>query len=405
MTPATTTTHAMPKTGCSHAFDAAGQFRIPGDLVAVVPLGGGNVNDTYVAHFRTSYDETRVILQRINRHVFQQPQHVVANMRLVTNHIHERLARERLTHDRIWQLPRMLTTRQGEAVFVDSAGDTWRALSLIDSATAYPRTQSESHAEEVGRVLGQFHRLLSDFETTRLHDPLPGFHITPLYLGRYDGTRNTAEARERLRLHPAARELSPFIDARRAFCSILEDAKSQGLLLERVVHGDPKVSNFMIDNLTGMGTSIIDLDTVKPGLIHYDVGDALRSLGNPAGEETRDLHTVQFHLGNCRAFIRGYLAHARDFLTIHDRRYLYESVRLITLELGIRFFEDFLAGNRYFKTASPDHNLHRAQVQFRLCAHIEELETPLRGLLQDELTRADAGSAPCESSLPQQATT
>lgn len=144
---------------------------------------------------------------------------------------------------------------------------------------------------------------------------------------------------------------------------------------------------------------------LKPGLIHYDVGDAMRSLGNPAGEETRDLRTVQVHLGNCRAFIHGYLAHARDFLTSQDRRFLYESVRLIILEIGIRFFEDFLAGNRHFKTALPDHNLHRAQVQFRLCAHIEELKTPLRGLLQDELTRADAGSAPCESSLPQQATT
>ncbi len=365
---------------------AAEHFDVPGVLVAVIPINSGNVNDTSVAHFRTSSAETRVVLQRINRRVFADPVKIVENMLCVTSHIHARLDRERPTHDRIWQLPRVIRTLEGGYVHQDSNGDCWRALSMIESATAYDIASNPLHAEEMGRVLGQFHRLLSDFDGTTLTDPLPGFHITPSYLARYDRTLATDAARERLQC-PAAQQLRESIEERRDFCTVLEDAKAAGLLQMRVIHGDPKVSNFMIDDITGKGTSMIDLDTVKPGLIHYDVGDALRSLCNPVGEETRDLESVTFDLDLCRAFIRGYLVDARDFLSENDRRYLYDAVRLITFELGIRFFEDYLAGNVYFKANSAEHNLHRASVQFTLCRKIEAAKPQIQQILDTEFNQ------------------
>lgn len=362
---------------------AAAHFDVPGSLVAVIPIHSGNVNDTFVAHFRTSSAETRVVLQRINRRVFANPDKIVENMLCVTGHIHARLDRERPTHDRIWQLPRVIRTIEGGYVHKDSSGNCWRALSMIESATAYDIAESPVHAGEMGRVLGQFHRLLSDFDAEVLTDPLPGFHVTPGYLARYDHTKTSAEARERLQ-GPEASQWQAFIEERRDFSTVLEDAKAEGMLNTRVIHGDPKVSNFMIDDITGKGTSMIDLDTVKPGLIHYDVGDALRSLCNPVGEETRDLDTVVFDLDLCRAFIKGYLVDARDFLSENDRRYLYDSVRLITFELGIRFFEDYLAGNVYFKANSAEHNLHRAGVQFTLCRRIEAAKPEIQQILDTE---------------------
>jgi Ser/Thr protein kinase RdoA (MazF antagonist) len=368
---------------------AAARFDVTGEPVATIPVGGGNVNDTFVVHFRTSSAETRVILQCVNHRVFKDPEALLTNMHQVTTHIHARLARERAAHDRIWQLPRIIPTVDGRRLYKDERGRYWRALSMIESATAHETVLDEIHAGEVGRILGQFHRLLADFDAAVLTDPLPGFHITPGYLSRYDRTRQCKTAQARLGA-PEAIRAQAFVDARREFCTVLEDARAEGVLRDRVIHGDPKVANFMIDNFTGKGTGIIDLDTVKPGLIHYDVGDALRSLCNPAGEETRALSQVRFDTDLCRAFFRGYLVDAIGFLTPNDRRYLYEAIRLLALELGLRFFEDYLAGNVYFKAFSAEHNLHRALVQFTLCERIESARAEINDIIREELLHAEA---------------
>jgi Ser/Thr protein kinase RdoA (MazF antagonist) len=147
-------------------------------------------------------------------------------------------------------------------------------------------------------------------------------------------------------------------------------------------HGDPKVNNIMIDDITGKGTAMIDLDTVSPGLIHFDFGDALRSICNPAGEEETNLAKVVFDEDLCTAFCKGYMREAGAFLTDADRGYLYDSIRLLPFELGLRFFRDYLNGNRYFKTSTPEQNLNRARVQFRLCESVEARERSIRSALE-----------------------
>jgi len=137
----------------------------------------------------------------------------------------------------------------------------------------------------------------------------------------------------------------------------------------------------MNDDATMKGTAIIDLDTVKPGLVHYDLGDCLRSCCNPAGEECQDLTKIYFDLDLCNALLKGYAAHARDFLTEADRHYLYDAVRLITFELMLRFFTDYLAGDVYFKVRYDGQNLLRARVQMQLCRSIEARESQIRRLL------------------------
>lgn len=359
----------------------AEQFSFPGRLVAVRPIGSGNINDTYLAVFRTPFSEERGIVQRVNRRVFKNPAWILENMKVMTEHVHRRLEREAEGEDRVWQVPRLVPARDGRDAFIDENGDWWRAMTVIASAASYDRAKGPEHAREAGTVLGQFHRLVSDLEPSRLRDTLPGFHVTPSYLRAYDDTLAGPGAAERLRASSEARRLAGFIGERRAVAGALEDALARGELKVRLMHGDPKVNNIMIDELTGKGTSIVDLDTVKPGLIHYDFGDALRSIANPAGEEAEDPAEAVFDLGLCEAFVSGYMSRARDFLTEADRRYLYDSIRLIAFELGLRFFSDHLAGDVYFKVRSPGHNLRRASVQLRLCESIEAGEARIRALL------------------------
>ncbi|RPI33795.1 MAG: aminoglycoside phosphotransferase, partial [Nitrospiraceae bacterium] len=148
-------------------------------------------------------------------------------------------------------------------------------------------------------------------------------------------------------------------------------------------HGDPKVNNILMDNATGQAVSIVDLDTVKPGLVHYDIGDCLRSGCNPLGEETEEWEAVQFNPDLCRSILQGYIPMAREFLTENDFAYLFDAIRLIAFELGLRFFTDYLEGDVYFKVNRPDHNLARALVQFRLAESIESQEAAVRSIIRE----------------------
>ena len=138
----------------------------------------------------------------------------------------------------------------------------------------------------------------------------------------------------------------------------------------------------MMDEASGKAVSLIDLDTVKPGLVHYDIGDCLRSCCNPVGEEETNLDAVHFDLGLCEAILDGYLTVARGFLSRWDLHYLPDCIRLIPLELGLRFLTDHLEGDVYFRTNRPDHNLHRAAVQFCLTASIEAQMDAIRALVR-----------------------
>ncbi len=359
----------------------AQQFNVNGRLVTVQPTGSGNVNDTFLAIFRTTFDEHRFVLQRINRNVFPSPEAIMANMKLVTEHVHARLEAEAHMADRIWQLPRVIPTKDGHDYAMDGDGECWRAISLIASAHSYEKIQNLEHGHEAGFVVGQFQRLISDIPVAKLHDTLPGFHITPGYLKRLDAALATPEGQARLRSGAEAARCNRFIAERREWCSILEEARARGELQLRPIHGDPKVANIMIDDATGRGTCIVDLDTVKPGLVHYDFGDCLRSCCNPAGEDAADLGQVYFDTDLCAAIVKGYMTFARSFLSEADLHYQYDSIRLIAFELGLRFFADFIDGDKYFKVKYEGQNLNRARVQLKLCESIETRESQIRKTL------------------------
>lgn len=358
-------------------------FDVAGYPAVIQPLGCGNVNDTYLVVCRTAFAEEQLVLQRVNQAVFKKPENIMRNLRLLTAHVHPKLEFESRESDRVWQIPKIIQTREGNDFIKDASGNLWRMITKIASATAFDKVRDDMHAQECGIVLGHFHRTVSDMDASMLIDPLPGFHITPQYLSKYDQTRMAAEAQARIKAAPDGEALVAFIEKRRPIVPLFQDALEQGELNMRIMHGDPKINNIMIDDYTGKGTAIIDLDTVSPGFFHFDFGDAIRSICNPAGEEESDLTRVIFSLDLCKAFSNGYMRYASEFLTDAERHYLYDAIRLITFELGLRFFEDYLAGNVYFKTQYPEQNLNRARVQFRLCESIESHESAIRKLFSE----------------------
>ncbi|MEO0394859.1 MAG: aminoglycoside phosphotransferase family protein [Cyanobacteria bacterium P01_A01_bin.137] len=336
----------------------AQQFVGYGPVRDIRPLGSGNINDTYLVDAEQPF-----VLQRINTEVFTQPRQVMDNLCQFVSHAHERLSQA--PFNRRWEVPTVLRTNDDQHHWTDDQGNIWRGLSFVSDTTTFNTIQDPHHAIEIGYGLGCFHSLLSDLPSTHLTDTLPGFHITPNYLRQYDTVRAQAKI-----FSPEEHHCCTLIDTHRYRAAVLEEAKAEGHLPLRSIHGDPKINNILIDTATRQAASLIDLDTVKPGLVHYDIGDCLRSSCNPLGEETQQWQSVSFDVALCATVLRGYLASASGFLDAVEYDYIYDAIWLIAFELGLRFFSDHLAGNVYFKTQRPNHNLQRALVQFQLADSI-----------------------------------
>lgn len=353
-------------------------------VLDVHEFGNGNINDTYLvttdADEQLQPEEKHFVLQRINTQVFKQPRLIMQNMRAFTEHMRRR-ARDEGHH---WEMPRVIPTCDGQDFFIAPQGDFWRAISYVYGTRSYETIKNVKLAYEVGYALGTFQYLISDLPIEKLADTLEGFHIMPRYLQGFDqafsqnGHKFSAEAKYCLQ----------FVEKRWNFAGVLENARVQGRLPLRPIHGDPKVNNVMIQESTGRAISLVDLDTVKPGLVHYDIGDCMRSGCNPLGEETENWEAVRFDPEIGAAILEGYISQARYFLTPADYNYLFDSIRLLTFELGVRFFTDYLAGNVYFKVKHPQHNLQRALVQFKLTESIEAHEADIRHIIQGVVSLA-----------------
>ncbi|TAN66972.1 MAG: aminoglycoside phosphotransferase family protein [Methylobacter sp.] len=336
-------------------FPIANQFATA--ITRINRLGNGLINDTYLVATQSSF----FVLQRINRTVFPAPEKIMVNLTALNQHIAQKVsASVRL------QIPEILKTADNDVLYLDENRDCWRALSFIVNTESIDAIGAVSDAEQVGYALGHFHRLISDLNPLILHDTLPGFHIAPEYLKHYQ--------------HVLQRSIKPirycaeFITRFRHIADDLEAAKQQGLLSLRVIHGDPKLNNFLFDRHSKKIVSIIDLDTVKPGLVHYDIGDCVRSCCYSA-------EPVGFDLDICAALLKSYLAEVGSFFTEHDYHYLYPAIRLIPFELGVRFYTDYLEGNRYFKVTEPEQNLQRAIDQFLLCECIMRQESAIKNMI------------------------
>lgn len=348
-----------------------------GAVLGIHPHGHGLINDTYLV----STDDplrSRLILQRINRRAFPEPELIIANLRTLLEHIHDRQRRDALERD--LRFPALCPARDGRDFILDAEGALWRALTYIENTRTFDKPDGPPRAAEAGFALGRFHALVSDLDSRRLHDTRPDFHNTPRHLERFDRARAAAGTLTE------SEELGfclSFIGARRRLAGELETARLKGRLPVRVIHGDPKLNNFLFDEAGGHAVSLIDLDTVKPGLLQHDVADCLRSCCNRVGESPGLGEPVRFDLEICRALLRRYFAALGDRAPFTDTDLLYAAIRLIPFELGVRFLTDYLEGNRYFRIEYPEQNLVRATTQLRLSAEIELSEKDIKGMIEE----------------------
>jgi Ser/Thr protein kinase RdoA (MazF antagonist) len=278
---------------------------------------------------------------------------------------------------RRWEMPAVVPALADEAPWLQEGEAFWRMLTYVEGSRTVEVPESAEQARELGQALGTFHALIHDLPVAELADTLEGFHVTPLYLAQY----REALAAYAGPVGPELRWAQAFVAQRQELAAVLEQARESGELRLRPIHGDPKVNNVLLDTTSGAAIGLVDLDTVKPGLVQWDIGDCLRSACNPLGEETGDWRAVRFDLALAEALLAGYLEPARLFLEEADFTYLVPAIRLIAFELGLRFLADHLAGDVYFRTSRPGHNLARALVQFRLAESIEAQQADLTELV------------------------
>jgi hypothetical protein len=353
----------MTQTSLNDLHAIARQFQIYGEFRHAEPYGTGHINDTYAAVFDQAGTSVRYIFQRINHKVFQNPPAVMENIRRVTAHLGNKLAGERDFSRRALTL---IPARDGSVFHQDAAGNYWRAYFFIEKARTYDALQSPEQAFQVAKAFGQFQKLLVDLPAPPLHETIVGFHDTPRRFAQLEQAiaRNAAN---RARLVRAEIE---FALRRKSMTGRLLAAG----LPERITHNDTKLSNVMLDEATGEGICITDVDTVMPGLAPYDFGDMVRTGTSPALEDERDLSKVSMQFQMFEALVHGYLASAGGFLTKAEKEHLAFAGKLITFEMGIRFLADFLAGDVYYKVRHDTHNLDRCRTQFRLIESMEQQE-------------------------------
>lgn len=352
-------------------YGAAAMFDFGGEVTSVVPYGNGHINDTYAVTCSLAGGSVRFILQRLNPVVFPDRAGLMRNMIAVTEFLRKAVIRDGGDPER--ECLRLIPLKDGSPYLTDESGDVWRATQFIENTDAYLVAESPEMFASAGEAFGKFMARLGGFDASSLFEVIPRFHDTP---DRYARFLASLERNAAGRMDEAKDEIA-FVRERGGGCSVITDALERGEVPVRVTHNDTKLNNVLIDTATKEAVCVIDLDTVMPGSMLYDFGDAVRVGCSTAKEDERDLSLVDFDLGLFRAFTEGYLAGAGRSVTAAELGLLPDAARLMTFECGMRFLTDFLDGDTYFKTAYPEHNLVRARTQFKLVRTMERLRPEL----------------------------
>ncbi len=341
----------------------AAYFLPEADGATVRPLGEGIINTTYCV---TARDGRKYVLQRVNTHVFPDPEAVMRNTVLVTDWMRNRLLSEGTDPTR--RVPTFLPCASGGYLYRDADGGCWRCSRFIDGASAHVTLSDERLLYEAGRGYGEFQRLTDGFPAASLTEVLPDFHHTKK---RFADFVAAVEADPVHRVCEAKKEIS-FLLAQEELAGAVVSLLESGVLPLRVTHNDTKLSNVLLDDETGEAVCVIDLDTVMPGTVLYDFGDAIRTGAASAAEDEPKLDRMNFLPDYCEAFRKGFLERCGDCLLPVERDRLMLGARVIVFEQALRFLTDYLNGDTYYKTVFSGHNLVRARTQIRLFSQLPE---------------------------------
>lgn len=342
-------------------------FQYKGDLLSQEPYGSGHINDTFLLVFKTEVTkELKVILQRMNKEVFENPVELMENIVGVTSYLRERIIENGGDPER--ETLNVLPAVDGKLYYLDSLGDYWRSYKFIDHATSYDQVENPDDFYQSAVAFGNFQRLLADYPAQTLHETIKGFHDTK---ARFEVFKKVVEEDVMGRAKEVQKEIRFVLDREEIadfFCELLE----KGELPLRVTHNDTKLNNIMIDDETGKGICVIDLDTVMPGLAMNDFGDSIRFGASTAAEDEQDLSKVSCSMELFDQYAKGFIEGCNGKLTEKEIELMPMGAKTMTFECGMRFLTDYLQGDTYFKIHREKQNLDRCRTQFKLVEDMEQ---------------------------------
>ena len=347
------------------------QFFINGKVLNIDQINTGNVNKTYIVKHQYKYKTSKFILQCLSN-IFESQESVNMNHKIITDHINDK-QNSNYFSDFIhnsrrnrWEVPNLIRCKSNNRFVFPFESDLWRAMVYIDKTFCADFLKNETMAYETGIGLSKFHLICSDLDRSKLKISINNFHNTNHYIDQYiiaitKFNNNDLHSIEKERINELINNLSKHID----YVRILYTYLRKNIIDYNVIHGDPKLSNFLFDLEYKYVVSLIDLDTVSSGCVLTDMADCIRSICNLVGEDPRNKDYVSFDIISFMNFLKGYFS-VTKVINNYSFRFLLEFIYLIIFELTIRFFTDFLQSNRYFKVKYKTHNLFRAEVQYRL---------------------------------------
>ncbi len=337
------------------------EFEIEGNVESCAPVGNGLINST----FRVDTDSCAYIVQKINNKVFRDVEALMENICGVTTFLREKIVSAGGDPDR--ETLNVIYTKNGFSYYRCKNGYYWRCYEFISDTVVYNSVECSDDFYSCALGFSNFQRLLDGYPAARLYETIPDFHNTPDRCAKLmRAVRNDLCNR----LDEVRAEIS-FVTSRAGELSYFVDLLSNGELPLRITHNDTKLNNILFDRQSNKALCVVDLDTVMPGAVAYDFGDAIRSGAPTLNEDTLTPDKVKLDLDLFEAFTKGFLEGCGDCLTENEIDSLVWGAKLITLECGIRFLTDYLEGDVYFKTTREGHNLSRARSQFALVADME----------------------------------
>ena len=331
-------------------------FNIQGQVIEIKPLGNGLINDTYKV--TTKGNDPDYVLQRINHTIFQDVEMLQKNIEAVTNHLRKKLEEKGETDiDR--KVLNFIKVKNCDKTYYFDGEKYWRVSVFIANAKTY-ETVNQEFSYFAGKAFGEFEYMLADIDL-ELGETIPNFHNLEFRLEQLkEAVRNDAAGRLN-----GVKDIIEYIDAYASKMCKAENLFRNGQLPKRICHCDTKVNNMLFDE-SGKVLCVIDLDTVMPNYIFSDFGDFLRAAANTAAEDDPDLTKVDFNMEIFKSFAKGYIEGTSKFLTPIEKENLPYAACLFPFMQGVRFFIDYLNGDKYYKIKYPEHNLVRAKNQLKL---------------------------------------
>lgn len=355
--------------------DILSHFSIAGKFSSATPVLTGHINDSYIINIDGN-GEPAYFLQWINNYIFKDVPGLMSNILAVTNHL---AAKQPAVHANATQL-RLIPTVDGDFFFKDEEDNYWRLYNYISGTHSYDVVDDPKIAFEGGKAFGKFSSDLADLPADQLLDTIPDFHNMETRLAAFFQSVIDDKAG---RCKEVEAEIA-FVEERASVMLSIPEMIRRGDIPLRITHNDTKFNNILFDGCNH-AVCIVDLDTVMPGSILFDFGDAIRTGANFADEDEKDLNQVNINLPIYEAYTRGFIASTCKSLTQIEKDHLAFAARFMTFIIGLRFLTDYLDGDLYFRTLYPGHNLVRARVQFRLAEKMEENALLMEYIVQSAL--------------------